>query len=40
LAPTPLMDGPPPKLDQHGPSHSRALHVVNDALLNMMNYMP
>jgi hypothetical protein len=40
LAPTPLMDGPSPKLDQHKPSHSRILHVINDASLNMMDYMP
>ena len=40
LAPTPLVDEPSPKLDQHEPSHSRTLHVINDALLNMMDYMP
>ena len=40
LAPTPLVDGPSPKLDQHEPSHSRALHVINDACFNMMDYMP
>ena len=39
LAPTALGDGPPLKLDQHKPSHSRTLHVINDALLNMMDYM-
>ena len=40
LAPTPLMDEHSPKLDQHEPSHSRTLHVIDDALLNMMDYMP
>ena len=40
LAPTPWVDEPPPKLDQHESSHSRALHVTNDDLLNMMDYMP
>jgi hypothetical protein len=39
LAPTPLVDGPSSKLDQHEHSHSRALHVINDALLNMMECM-
>ena len=33
-------DGPSPKLDQHESSHSRAIHVVNDALLNVMECMP
>jgi hypothetical protein len=28
LALIPLMDVPSPKLDQHEPSHSRALHVI------------
>ena len=32
-APTPRVDGPSPKLDQHEPSHSRTLHVINDAYL-------
>ena len=40
LAPTPLVDGPSLKLDHHESSHSRILHVINDALLNMMDYMP
>ena len=40
LAPTPLVDRPSPKLDRHKPSYSRTLHVINDALLNMMDYMP
>ena len=35
-----MVDGSSPKLDQHEPSHSRTLHVINDALLNMMDYMP
>ena len=39
LTPIPSMDGPPPKLDQHKPSHSRSLHVTNDDLLNMMECM-
>jgi len=34
------VDGPSPKLDQHESSHFRILHVTNDALLNMMDYMP
>ena len=33
LAPTPLVDEPSPKLDQHESSHSRTLHVINDACL-------
>jgi hypothetical protein len=33
LAPTPLVDEPSPKLDQHESSHSRALHVINDVCL-------
>ena len=40
LTPIPSMDGPPPKFDQHESSHSRALHVVNDALLNVMECIP
>ena len=40
LAQTPLVDGPSSKLDHHECSHSRTLHVINDALLNMMDYMP
>ena len=40
LAPTPRMDEPSPELDHHEPSHSHTLHVTNDALLNMMDYMP
>jgi hypothetical protein len=39
LAPTPWVDGTPPELDQHEPSHSRTLQVINDALLIMMDYM-
>ena len=40
LAPTPWVDEPSLKLDQHESSHSCALHLINDALLNMMDYMP
>ena len=40
LAPTPLVDGPSLKLDHPESSDSRTLHVINDALLNMMDYMP
>ena len=40
LAPTPLVDGPSLKLDHHESSHSRILHVINDALLNKRDYMP
>ena len=40
LAPSPWVDEPPSKLDQHESSHSHALHVINDALLNMMDNMP
>ena len=40
LAPTPLMDKPSPELDRHESSHSCTLHVINDALLNMMDYVP
>ena len=40
LAPTPLVDGPSLKLDQHESSHSHILPVTNDALLNMIVYMP
>ena len=34
-----MVDGPSPKLDQQESSHSRTLHVINDALLNMIDYM-
>ena len=37
LASTSLEEEPSPKLDQHEPSHSRALHVINDACFNMMH---
>ena len=37
LAPTPLVDEPSPKLDQHESSHSRALHIINDAGLTWWN---
>ena len=40
LAPNTTVDGPSLKLDQHESSHCRTLHVIDDALLNMMDYMP
>ena len=40
LAPTPWMGTPSPKLYHHKSFHSHALHVINDTLLNMMDYMP
>ena len=40
VAPTPLVNEPPLKLDQYESSHSRIVHVINDACFNMMDYMP
>ena len=34
-----MVDGTSPKLDQHGSFHSRALHVMSDSLINMMECM-
>jgi hypothetical protein len=34
-----MVDGPSPKLDQHEPYHSRMHYTINDALLNMIDYV-